>query len=382
VTTTTVGKSWRLVAVLATLWLAVHTGCATGKTPPPDSPTAVVPAGTFLFGMGERSCGIPANALQCTEKSELSFDPGTPSRLVRLDAFEIDVHEVTNAQYRFCVDMGICSRPFGDNGPPQTNKDDYFINEKYDDFPVLYVTWAQAREYCAMRGKRLPTEYEWERTASGAGTTVETKFLYPPAVGDAGPDTKLPDKCALNLNIPACTGGAADTRPVMTSADDAVQVNGTTVFDLTGNVSEWTSNDGDEAAKKISATCDLKQPYDCSKCVECLRTGAKAKCELPPYSCSTCACGTTVVGKPRANCYTPCAAPVCPTFIDPVPADKTFSAKVDKNFGSFRAVRGSSYSSATGFGEACSSRFDYRGFVRKPELPPLPHVGFRCAKSH
>ncbi|MCS6775882.1 MAG: SUMF1/EgtB/PvdO family nonheme iron enzyme [Chloroherpetonaceae bacterium] len=82
-----------------------------------------------------------------------------PGRQVYLPAFWIDVHEVTNGQYRrFCEATGHRPPPHWNNGtfPPGQ-----------EDWPVVYVTWEDAAAYAKWAGKRLPTEAEWEKAARG-----------------------------------------------------------------------------------------------------------------------------------------------------------------------------------------------------------------------
>jgi formylglycine-generating enzyme required for sulfatase activity len=77
---------------------------------------------------------------------------------VYVDAFEIDRLEVTAAQYRACVAAGGC-----DVAPLVTGDE----RNVADELPMVYVTWGEARTYCRWRGKRLPTEAEWEKAARG-----------------------------------------------------------------------------------------------------------------------------------------------------------------------------------------------------------------------
>ena len=360
---------------LSSLVVLLALGCATGKAPPADTATAKIAAGTFLFGLGELGCKIPQGAECIDQKKDLNFDPGTPARLIELAAFEIDVHEVTVEQYKYCEQAGICSQPAGDNGP--AGQADYYTNEKFNDYPVVFVSWQQAVEYCTFRDKRLPTEYEWERAASGPGADAGTKHLYPSSLASAGATANLPVPCnQVSVNIQPCNAGSADTKPVGSSVDDVVKIGDIGVFDLTGNVSEWTASDADEPAKKLSATCDFSQPYECGPCLDCLRTGNKLKCET---QCKACKCGQDAPGGPvKANCYKPCEAPVCPAFPG---TDAKLRSYSKTNSGSKRVIRGGSFVAAAGFDQDCANRFDFRGFARAPGAAALPHVGFRCARS-
>ncbi len=89
---------------------------------------------------------------------EQQFVASSPVRDVQLDAFEIDRYEVTVAQYRACVRSGACDIApllFGDQ---RHNK---------PELPVGNISWQDANDYCGWRGKRLPSEAEWEKAARG-----------------------------------------------------------------------------------------------------------------------------------------------------------------------------------------------------------------------
>jgi toxoflavin biosynthesis protein ToxD len=96
-----------------------------------------VPGGTFRMGS---STGEPDER---------------PVHAVRLQPFQLQRTEVTQAAYARCVRAGAC-RPA--RRYPGLSK---------PGLPVVGVTWHDARAYCTWRGMRLPTEAEWERAARG-----------------------------------------------------------------------------------------------------------------------------------------------------------------------------------------------------------------------
>src|SRR5690606_39786600 len=71
--------------------------------------------------------------------------------------------DVCSSDLAQCVTAGACT-------PPAYSRasfyPDYYGNPEYDDYPVLYVNWYQADEFCTWREGRLPSEAEWERAAS------------------------------------------------------------------------------------------------------------------------------------------------------------------------------------------------------------------------
>ncbi len=98
-----------------------------------------------------------------------SDDPRTnpenrPKHRVVLPAFWIDKYPVTNAQYaRFIAATGRKPPIFWVDGR---------IPRGFLKHPVTMVTWYDARDYCAWKGKRLPTEAEWEKAARGTDARI------------------------------------------------------------------------------------------------------------------------------------------------------------------------------------------------------------------
>jgi formylglycine-generating enzyme required for sulfatase activity/uncharacterized caspase-like protein len=162
-----------------------------------------VPAGEFIMG---------SNDGKSDEK---------PAHKANLSAFWIDQTEVTNAMYLKCVREEKCNEP---RRRGSYTEDYYFYNPQKGNYPVIYVSWGDAKSYCEWVDRRLPTEAEWEKAARGKDGRI-----YPWG-NDFPGSTSYFD--LLGYNQP-------DTSEVGKSSK-GVSVYG--VFNLAGNVWEWTAD--------------------------------------------------------------------------------------------------------------------------------------------
>jgi len=146
----------------------------------------------------------------------------------------------------------------------------YFWHPAYDNYPVVGVNWRQARAFCIWRtqlmngylkGKgqtivnrfRLPTESEWEWAARG-GLNLSP---YP----WGGPYIRNSDGCFLG-NYKPLRGNYIDDGGIQTLVVAHYAPNDFGLYDMAGNVAEWTSNAYDESAYNFAHDLNMDYTYD------------------------------------------------------------------------------------------------------------------------
>ena len=199
-----------LLVMLGLLMACAPSSGDTWISPLDGAAMVYVPVGDFTMGL--------------VEGDSDARDEELPQHTVTLDAFWIDRTEVTNAQYEKCVTAGACDAP---EKTKSNTRDSYYGNSLYDDYPVIYVTWYDAEDYCEWAGKRLPREAEWEKASRG---TDGGEYPW----GNGSPSATLANYGANEgdtTEVGSYAGGASPYGPL----------------DMAGNVWEWVADwyDGD-----------------------------------------------------------------------------------------------------------------------------------------
>ena len=162
------------------------------------SEMALIPAGSFEMG---------------DHFAEGDMSSAQPVHTVELDAFCMDVNEVTVGQFK---------RFLQEAGHSYSRWDDVSEVSSTDKHPMIYVSWYDATAYCEWAGKRLPTEAEWEYAARG---------------GLGGKRYPWGDEITHDDANYSGTGGKDKWDKC--SPVGSFEANGYGLYDMAGNVAEW-----------------------------------------------------------------------------------------------------------------------------------------------
>jgi formylglycine-generating enzyme required for sulfatase activity len=200
------------------------------------APLAVCPRGMVRAPGGDLAMG-----------SEGGLPEERPVHTVHVGSFCADTSEVTVADYTQCVKTKSCPEPQGGADWPEITKDDRqrwskFCNYKTDrgEHPMNCVSFDEAVSYCRYAGKRLPTEQQWELLARGLeGRSYPWGHDAPTSARVNACDQGCKMRGETQIVGPRLDGddGWEGTSPVATFGQGATPLG---VFDLAGNVAEWT----------------------------------------------------------------------------------------------------------------------------------------------
>ena len=171
---------------------------------PETTNITLIPAGEFRMG------------------SNASYSDEGPVHTVYVDAFYIDKYEVTNREYKeFVVANPQWGKTLIHDRHHDGNYLKHWTGNRYPygkgNYPVTWVSWYAAMAYAQWKGKRLPTEAEWEKAARG-GLGINDYLR-----------NNLVNSATANYNR-----HVGQTTPVGT-----YQANSYGLYDIVGNVSEW-----------------------------------------------------------------------------------------------------------------------------------------------
>jgi serine/threonine-protein kinase len=124
-----------------------------------------------------------------------------------------------NAMYLKCDEENVCDPP---RASSSRTRPSYYGNHEFDEYPVIHVSWVDAKSYCEWAGRRLPTEAEWEKAARGTDGRI-----YP--WGNDAP----------TINLANFGGLLGDTTSVTDYVEGASPYRS---LNMAGNVWEWVAD--------------------------------------------------------------------------------------------------------------------------------------------
>jgi len=284
------GGSFLLWVTIFLSAILITAGTIGAAGPEPPAGMVFVPGGEFVMG------------------SETFYEDEKPAHGVRVNAFLLDKHEVTNAQFTaFVEESGYVTRAERDGhswayfeggtqwqyaegtdwrhpqGPGSTI-------EHTMDHPVVCVSWEDAAAYAKWAGKRLPTEAEWEYAAragnpghfvartdgrhqahqhhSGIAEVVLATDRSPSSKSHAGGqhqqissgDAQLTEVTANIWEGHWPAHNRLEDGYFYTAPAGTFEANGAGVHDMLGNVWEWTADWYDEKYFAVSPKDNPRGP--------------------------------------------------------------------------------------------------------------------------
>ena len=200
----------KMVSAVAGLFLIMGLGGCPKSLQSPQG-MVLIPAGEFI--MGTDKVDTEGKAAEFGTVKPWYLDEH-PKHKVRLETYFIDQHEVTNSQYKEFVEAT--------GSRPPEDWEGGRIPQGRETYPVTFVNWYDADRFCRWKGKRLPTEAEWEKAARGTdGRDYPWGNEFDPTKANTG-DTGIGDLAPVGQFEAGKSPYGA--------------------YDMSGNVWEWTAD--------------------------------------------------------------------------------------------------------------------------------------------
>jgi formylglycine-generating enzyme required for sulfatase activity len=205
-------------------------------------------------------CGAPVPGMACIPAGEFvrGADDGDPNERpqskIDLDAFFMDVTEVTVEAHDACVASGRCKA----------------VHTIYPDFsrpkqPKVGVSWYDADAYCKAMHKHLPTEAEWEKAARGTDGRRYPWGDEPATCERAIIKTEAGRSCGVKQ-----ASGEPDKGRTFEVASRAPNPYG--LYDMAGNAWEWVADYYSKSYAECGEACSGKNPKGpCDGAIPCPR---------------------------------------------------------------------------------------------------------------